>query len=161
MNASYVYGLEIVNTHMRRALGAVTTWDTFREKTKDHTPSTAHNVQFNEPEVLHIAPHVHEAAGVHHESLAHSKESLLHHKEGVNHAKQAMEHFHASLTHHGADAHHVPSPEVLTEAHQHLKHVPDSENGELDLLHANGNGSAEAKKHHMPNGHAVALPHRG
>lgn len=29
VNASYVYGLTIVNTHMKRALGTVTPWDTF------------------------------------------------------------------------------------------------------------------------------------
>lgn len=29
VNASYVIGLDIVNAHMRRALGALTTWDTF------------------------------------------------------------------------------------------------------------------------------------
>lgn len=48
MNASYVYALQIVNAHMKRALGAVTPWDTFKRMTeaaedpvdflhKDHT----------------------------------------------------------------------------------------------------------------------------
>lgn len=31
VNASYVYGLQIVNSHMKRALGAVTPWDTFKK----------------------------------------------------------------------------------------------------------------------------------
>ena len=30
VNASYVYGLQIVNAHMKRALGAVTPWETFK-----------------------------------------------------------------------------------------------------------------------------------
>lgn len=29
VNASYVYGLQIVNAHMRRALGTLTPFDTF------------------------------------------------------------------------------------------------------------------------------------
>ncbi|KAJ5679658.1 Neutral trehalase [Penicillium macrosclerotiorum] len=31
VNASYVYGLEILNAHMRRALGAITPYDTYRK----------------------------------------------------------------------------------------------------------------------------------
>ena len=34
MNASYVYGLQIVNEHMKRALGAVTPWETFQKMTE-------------------------------------------------------------------------------------------------------------------------------
>ena len=29
VNASYVYGLDILNAHQRRALGAVTPWETY------------------------------------------------------------------------------------------------------------------------------------
>lgn len=35
-NASYVVGLQIVNAHMKRALGAMTPWDTFYQATKMH-----------------------------------------------------------------------------------------------------------------------------
>lgn len=31
MNASYVYGLQIVNAHMRRALGTLTPYNTFHD----------------------------------------------------------------------------------------------------------------------------------
>jgi alpha,alpha-trehalase len=31
VNASYIYGLTLVSAHMRRALGALTPWDTFEE----------------------------------------------------------------------------------------------------------------------------------
>lgn len=34
MNASYVLGLTIVNAHMRRALGACSTYDTFVKATE-------------------------------------------------------------------------------------------------------------------------------
>ncbi|KAK6406443.1 alpha,alpha-trehalase nth1 [Oleoguttula sp. CCFEE 5521] len=34
VNASYVYGLQIVNAHMKRALGAITEWDTFKKATE-------------------------------------------------------------------------------------------------------------------------------
>lgn len=33
VNASYVYGLTIVNSHMKRALGTCTPWETFRKAT--------------------------------------------------------------------------------------------------------------------------------
>lgn len=33
VNASYVYGLQIVTEHMRRALGTVTPWETFKKIT--------------------------------------------------------------------------------------------------------------------------------
>lgn len=29
VNASYVYGLEFLNAHMRRSLGAITPWETY------------------------------------------------------------------------------------------------------------------------------------
>ncbi|KAI9656511.1 MAG: alpha,alpha-trehalase nth1 [Bathelium mastoideum] len=35
VNASYVYGLQIINAHMRRALGVVQDWPTFMKMTKD------------------------------------------------------------------------------------------------------------------------------
>lgn len=43
VNASYVYGLEMVNAHMRRALGTITTWETFKAATKGEyeLPDTA------------------------------------------------------------------------------------------------------------------------
>ena len=34
VNASYVYGLQIVNAHMKRALGAITPWDAFQKATR-------------------------------------------------------------------------------------------------------------------------------
>jgi hypothetical protein len=34
VNASYVYGLQLVNAHMRRALGTLTPYDTFVKATQ-------------------------------------------------------------------------------------------------------------------------------
>lgn len=34
VNASYVYGLQLVNAHMKRALGAITDWETFAKVTE-------------------------------------------------------------------------------------------------------------------------------
>ena len=31
VNASYVYGLEILNAHMRRSLGPLTPWETYKK----------------------------------------------------------------------------------------------------------------------------------
>ena len=35
VNASYVYGLTLINAHMKRAMGALTTWDTYVKATQD------------------------------------------------------------------------------------------------------------------------------
>lgn len=37
VNASYVYGLQIVNAHMKRALGACTPYETFQKATELYT----------------------------------------------------------------------------------------------------------------------------
>jgi hypothetical protein len=34
VNASYVYGLSLIPIHMRRALGTLTTWETFSKATE-------------------------------------------------------------------------------------------------------------------------------
>jgi alpha,alpha-trehalase len=36
VNASYVYGLQIVNAHMRRALGTLTPYETFVKALEDN-----------------------------------------------------------------------------------------------------------------------------
>jgi len=80
VNASYVYGLQIVNAHMKRALGAVTPWDTFRAMTQGD-PKAAREA-FEPPTSVHVAKHVEDAVlggggGVndeHHVQLPHSKE---------------------------------------------------------------------------------------
>ncbi|KAK3678894.1 alpha,alpha-trehalase nth1 [Recurvomyces mirabilis] len=77
VNASYVYGLQIVNAHMKRALGAVTPWDTFRAMTQGD-PVAAREA-FEAPTSVHVAQHVQEAVLVdykhgQHVALPHSKE---------------------------------------------------------------------------------------
>lgn len=66
MNASYVYGLQIVTAHMKRALGAVTTWDTFKKMTEAASSEEAARIQrkAHEEEAgkVKVAPHVHAAA---------------------------------------------------------------------------------------------------
>lgn len=36
VNASYIYGLQIINAHMRRALGTLTPYDTFIKAVEDN-----------------------------------------------------------------------------------------------------------------------------
>lgn len=35
VNASYIYGLQMLPNHMRRAMGALTTWDRFEKATEE------------------------------------------------------------------------------------------------------------------------------
>jgi len=63
---------------MKRALGAVTTWDTFQKMTEGDAGAASEIVAPSTH--VHVAPHVHEAANVHHESLPHSRESQVAHK---------------------------------------------------------------------------------
>ena len=46
VNASYVYGLTIVNTHMRRALGALTPWDAFKKATENVDTNSAGDLEY-------------------------------------------------------------------------------------------------------------------
>jgi len=40
VNASYVYGLQIINAHMRRALGTLTPYDTFIKAVQENQAKT-------------------------------------------------------------------------------------------------------------------------
>lgn len=51
VNASYVYGLQIVNAHMKRALGAVTSWDEFEASTR----AAGQHAATPEPKIDHAA----------------------------------------------------------------------------------------------------------
>ena len=58
-------GLQIVNAHMKRALGAVTTWDTFRKMTEGDTSAVEDMVRgaagAGGEGKVHVAAHVQEA----------------------------------------------------------------------------------------------------
>jgi len=47
---------------MKRALGAVTTWDTFQKMTEGDADAAAESVAPTSMPHVHVAPHVHEAA---------------------------------------------------------------------------------------------------
>lgn len=63
VNASYVYALQLVNAHMKRALGAITDWETFRKMTEGeydnpdvdaiHRPATQSNERRKSIEETH------------------------------------------------------------------------------------------------------------
>ena len=98
VNASYVYGLQIVNAHMKRALGAVTSWETFKamndaadkraaaailHQAHDHAQElTQSHVPVHPPAAL---PHSHEdtvahkALHGHEERKAHKSPDGMHH----------------------------------------------------------------------------------
>ncbi len=93
MNASYVYGLQIVTAHMKRALGAVTTWDTFQKMTQHASPAEMADVlekatiHHNEENNVHMTEHIHRAAT----ALPHSHEDHSGHK-AVHGDAQRKEH---------------------------------------------------------------------
>jgi hypothetical protein len=76
VNASYVYGLQIVNTHMKRALGTVTTWDRFKTMTDaanaGKAPNALNNSTTNGPAVasVRVAPFVYDALPHSHDDQA-------------------------------------------------------------------------------------------
>lgn len=79
VNASYVYGLQIIDAHMKRALGAITDWDTFKKMTEAATTAEANKI-------LHKAQKQAEPAkGVKidaqsHDALPHSHEDTVAHR---------------------------------------------------------------------------------
>lgn len=122
MNASYVYGLQIVNAHMKRALGAVTTWDTFKKMTEGDVDAA--NEALEEPQSVHVAPHVQEAAG---QSAppgvyAGPPQESQHHNAPLRHSHES-EHAHRAVygqadghAHQGPDASQVDGVEEVESA---------------------------------------------
>lgn len=65
VNASYIYGLQIVNAHMKRALGAITPWEAFEKSMKvlerkaingaHHSGADEHRPLTPEPAIDHAA----------------------------------------------------------------------------------------------------------
>ena len=92
VNASYVYGLQIVNAHMKRALGAVTTWDTFKKMTEGN--AAAAKEAFEPPKSVHVAPHVQEAVG--HDAKQKATEGGNGHLQHLPHSKED-EHAHQAV----------------------------------------------------------------
>jgi len=44
VNASYIYGLQILTVQMRRALGALATWEDFERKVQESEAKSAGNL---------------------------------------------------------------------------------------------------------------------
>ncbi|KAK5168161.1 alpha,alpha-trehalase nth1 [Saxophila tyrrhenica] len=87
VNASYVYGLQIVTEHMKRALGAVTEWDDFKRMTEASSAKEAAQIlehaHMNDKGAgqVHVAEHVHlAAAGVSSPKLPHNHQDESGHK---------------------------------------------------------------------------------
>lgn len=78
VNASYIYGLNIIDARMRRALGAVTDWETFKRMTEraDSNESALHGFEKMHKE-SESAVAIHPA---HHAGLPHSVEDSAAHK---------------------------------------------------------------------------------
>ena len=111
VNASYVYGLQIVNAHMKRALGAVTTWDTFKKMTEGHH-GDAEQADFEAPAHVHVAPHVREAAAMR-DGSALSSPHNGHGEEVDGNEGHDQEHFHEAQS--GDDLH---GHEALPHSHE-------------------------------------------
>ena len=88
VNASYVLGLDIIDTHMRRALENLIPWETFEEKTKDLSVDSLGQQSSNESERL----------GSHREGLAHEgyPDGQVIHTPGLQH----LGHSHAGVASH-------------------------------------------------------------
>ncbi|KAK3069340.1 alpha,alpha-trehalase nth1 [Teratosphaeriaceae sp. CCFEE 6253] len=129
VNASYVYGLQIVNSHMKRALGAVTPWDTFKAMTERNPHAKSH--AFEPPTHVHVAPHVQEAAG--HVGHAAGKPRGEAHSSAL---PEALPHSHESSHAHGAvfgEEKHSGTRETIGE---HAHQVAGSVGGVETLAHS-------------------------
>ena len=91
VNASYVYGLQIVTAHMKRALGAVTTWDTFKKMTEAGNAHEAAHILDQAREHDKDADKVHVAEHVRHAALPHSHVDETGHK-AVHGTEERKEH---------------------------------------------------------------------
>ncbi|KAK3646302.1 alpha,alpha-trehalase nth1 [Elasticomyces elasticus] len=112
VNASYVYGLQIVTAHMKRALGAVTPWDTFQRMVQGD-PLAAQEA-FEPPMHVHVAAHVQEAAKLKHDEIFHDARAHAHEHDGNGH-----EH----------NGHPVPGDLHELHGHEALQHSNESTKG--------------------------------
>ena len=79
VNASYVYGLQIIDAHMKRALGAITDWDTFKKMTEAATREEANRILHKAQKQAEHAAEV-KSDSQSHNALPHSHEDGLGHK---------------------------------------------------------------------------------
>ena len=96
VNASYALGLDIVDTHMRRALGTLTPWETFEQATRDLSVDP-YGMAGKESE--HLGP-------IHPEGLAHEgyPDGPVIHTQGLGH----LTHSHGGSVAHHRHADHEP-----------------------------------------------------
>ncbi|KAK4900913.1 alpha,alpha-trehalase nth1 [Elasticomyces elasticus] len=138
VNASYVYGLQIVTAHMKRALGAVTPWDTFQRMVQGD-PLAAQEA-FEPPMHVHVAAHVQEAAKLKHDEIFHDARAHAHEHDGNGH-----EH----------NGHPVPGDLHELHGHEPLQHSNESTKG-----HQATYGDSE-HEHHDSLGAAESYIHPG
>ena len=101
VNASYILGLDIVDTHMKRALGTLTRWETFEEATKDLDVYAAQASTWPESDHLESGP---SKTGLGHEMVAEGiKLDFL--DMGVGRGHHAVAHPHADTLDHLARSH--------------------------------------------------------
>lgn len=98
VNASYVYGLNIIDARMRRALGAITDWETFSRMTEasaalgEQRGRLLDRMQEHGQEEEHgIAAAAVAVHHTHHEGVPHSHEDALAHK-AVHGQEERVEH---------------------------------------------------------------------
>ena len=105
VNASYVVGLHIINAHMRRALGTLTTWDAFHKATQDNDVYTNGTTALDDaPESSRDIGHMEHEAKQDRATYDHLQEAYT----GVPVARpaHAMMHLHQSR----AARRHTPAP---------------------------------------------------
>ena len=133
VNASYVYGLQIVNAHMKRALGAVTQWDTFKQMTEGDVDAAISSV--DAPTSVHVSQHVHDVANIHHTELPHSHEGAHQTDGDAQHAHDVANSQHMALPHSHDGSHQTGGdslPMSRESAHDHtLAHTADGQHMRL------------------------------
>lgn len=82
VNASYVYGLQIIDAHMKRALGSVAGWDTFKKMTEAANAEEANKILYKAQKHAEHGERVDDVKVAHntHEALPHSHEDAVAHK---------------------------------------------------------------------------------
>lgn len=149
VNASYVYGLQIVNAHMKRALGAVTPWDAFEKSMRAAEQHHANGASPSPPSSGVQTPSS-DASIDHATQVASAKKALARDLTPPGTAKPSADDSKAATCPKGGECSKGADCCKSNSTIEAVKHAVLPHSHEDNVAHQAQHGSSERKDHHAP-----------
>lgn len=149
VNASYVYGLQIVNAHMKRALGAVTPWDAFEKSMRAAEQHRANGGNHSPPSSGVQTPSS-EASFDHATQVASAKKVLARDLTPHGTARPSADGSKAATCPQGGECGKDEQCCKSSSIVEALKHAVLPHSHEDNVAHQAQHGTSERKEHHAP-----------